>query len=285
MRWFLLPVSLVGIVAGSGVSVALPMPEHVNIKINIEKMPESESVKQNLPAEFLINKKDLLGSWRFNIQKYETSCAEYLKWKKAQAGQEKVSHGEGMGNSADYECSLAEEQPVTRVSWKTASDYCRAHKGRLPTESEWIVAAVISTGNKQRCYPPAKKGDWVSGSNSFVNNREQFLNCVYNNPDEELADELGLDSIEQQKNDVKLTWPGINGVYGMEGNVWEWTSTQWQPQGLPEKQMIYRVIKGGAFTNGAQLFINNPQWRNAVAQDNNKYSNIGFRCVWDSGEQ
>jgi len=285
MRWSLLLNSLFAIVVGSGVSVARPMPEHISIKINIEKVPELLAVKQNLPAEFLINKEELIGSWQFNVQKYETSCAEYLKWKQGLAGQKEESFDEGIKNSADYECSLAEELPVTRVSWQTARDYCRAHNGRLPTEAEWIIAAVISSGNKQRCYPPIKKGKWISASNRLVNDRKQFLNCVYNSPDAEMADELGLDSIEQQKNDVKLTWPGINGAYGMEGNVWEWTSTQWQPQGIQEKQMIYRVIKGGAFTNGAQPFINNPQWRNAVAQDNNKYSNIGFRCVWDSGEQ
>ena len=285
MRWSLLPVSLISVAAAAGNSIARPMPEQISIKINIEKVPEAFSVKRNLPAEFLIDQKQLIGSWRFNVQKYETSCAEYLKWKQNLAGRKGAASDESTDNSADYECSLAEELPVTRVSWQTANDFCRAHNGRLPTEAEWIVAAVISSGKKQRCYPPVKKGNWVSASNRLTNGRDQFLNCVYNSPDAEMADELGLDSIEQQKNDVKLTWPGINGAYGMEGNVWEWTSTQWQPKGMPEKQKVYRVIKGGAFTNGAQPFINNPQWRNAVAQDNNKYSNIGFRCVWDSGEQ
>jgi len=285
MHWSLLSVSLLSVVLSSAGSFARSMPERIGIKIDIEKVPESSSVKQNLPAEFLLDNKALLGSWHFDIQKYETSCAEYLRWKQSRLAKSKEDYVSELENSADYECSLAEDIPVTRVSWQTASNYCQAHKGRLPTEAEWIVAAVISNGKKQRCYPSAQKGDWVSASNRLDNNRDEFLNCVYNSPDAEMADELGLDTIEQQKNDVKLTWPGINGAYGMEGNVWEWTSTQWQPKGLPEKQKIYRVIKGGAFTNAAQPFINNPQWRNAVAQDNNKYSNIGFRCVWDSGEQ
>jgi len=284
MRWFLITASLLGAGYNSGVSAAQQRPELVNININVEKVPTLPSVKKNLPAEFLINKQALLGNWRFNIQKYETSCAEYLKWKQEKTEQ-KINHNAALENSAEYECSLEAELPVTRVNWQTASDYCRAHKGRLPTESEWIVAALISSGVKQHCYQQANKGQWVSASNRLMKDRNQFLNCVYKNPDAEMADELGLDSIEQQKNDVKLTWPGINGVFGMEGNVWEWTSSKWQPQGVPEKQVVYRVIKGGAFTNGTQPFINNPQWRNAVAQDNNKYSNIGFRCVWDSGEQ
>ena len=273
MHWYMLLASALS-------SVAIADTERVNIKVNILSAPVLPAVTKSLPESFHLQSKSLLGKWDFQIQKFETSCKDFSLWKKK-------LNASGLKNeetSALYECSLSPEQPVTSISWHTAASYCRDQKARLPTETEWVVAAVISTGVKQACFDQVEAGTWVSSSDKLKDDKQAFLNCVFKVSDDEMFEELGLDIIEEQKNDVEMTWPGINGVYGMEGNVWEWTSSSWRPQGVADKQAMYRVIKGGAFSNGQNSFINNPQWRNAVPQDTNNYSNIGFRCVWDNGE-
>ncbi|KAB5488166.1 formylglycine-generating enzyme family protein [Flagellimonas hadalis] len=70
---------------------------------------------------------------------------------------------------------------------------------------------------------------------------------------------------------VDCTKPNENGLYGMLGNVWEWTSTS-----EPKENDRYFVIKGGDFQERAKDL--SPKTRFVVSKDMEDM-NIGFRPV------
>jgi|GEM_PF-2868453 len=73
---------------------------------------------------------------------------------------------------------------------------------------------------------------------------------------------------------VDCTKPNGNGLHGMLGNVWEWTST---PE--PEGDERYFIIKGGDYQERPKSL--SPKTRFAVSKDMEDM-NIGFRSVADA---
>lgn len=164
------------------------------------------------------------------------------------------------------------EQPAVYVSWNDADAYCSwlntnftdripaGYEFRLPTEAEWMIAAGAGT---LRTYPWGDQ--WPP---------------LYGN----LSDQTARGSLSQWRgisgydDGYAVTAPvensGMNeiGIFGLAGNVWEWTR-DWQDGATP----VYKIRKGGSwdFDEQDSLRID----ARGLDRPEARYDTIGFRVV------
>jgi len=133
----------------------------------------------------------------FYIDKYEVTNEMYEACAYAVECRKPLSSG-SVTRVTYYNNPVFANSPVIYVDWKMAKAYCEWRGARLPTEAEWEKAA---RGTNERLYP------WGSDE----------LDCSYANHAGCVGDTTPVDQHEK----------GLSpyGIYGMAGNVWEWTST------------------------------------------------------------
>ncbi len=189
-----------------------------------------------------------------------------------------------------------DDYPVVGVSWEQANAFCNwrtglkasmlsrlketpAHDFRLPTESEWEMAA---RGGLQNGLFPWGSYYTRSDQGCFVANfKPRRGNYVADSPTTTTAMQVGEFD------------PNPYGLYDMAGNVAEWTSTAFFESGYdviddlnPDLQynaktddppvMKRKVVRGGSWKDMA--FFLRVSTRSYEYQDTTK-SYIGFRCV------
>lgn len=154
---------------------------------------------------------------------------------------------EGWTYRAPFGRPGAAEEPAVHVSWNEAREFCAAAGGRLPTFDEWRQAAYRE-GREQP-------------SDGFV------LGRTYPYPVGERPD--GMNVAGRRHLAVGTTARGVNGLYDMGGNVWEWVADRRGDQAL---------TAGGSWWYGpAQTRANGAQWKPAAF-----YAvYVGFRCAYD----
>jgi sulfatase modifying factor 1 len=144
----------------------------------------------------------------------------------------------------------ADDEPAVHVSWSEARDYCLAVGGRLPTLEEWERAAYTETRAnpaddfaRGRTYP-YPVGDGPDGMNTSGKDRWPRHAAV------------------------GTTKRGVNGLYDMGGNVWEW---------LADRRGDEALTAGGSWWYGAdKAKASAVQWKSADFHA----VYIGFRCVY-----
>jgi sulfatase modifying factor 1 len=140
-----------------------------------------------------------------------------------------------------------DREPAVHVTWEEASAFCAHHGGRLPTFAEWSKAAYEET----RAEP----------ADGFETGR------TYPYPVGERPD--GMNTSNERHVPVATTKRGVNGLYDMGANVWEWMADRRGEQ---------------AFTAGGSWWYGSDKTRREGAQwkPADFYAvYIGFRCAYD----
>ncbi len=140
------------------------------------------------------------------------------------------------------------KHPVVNISFKDAVQYCKwkndqedKYEYRLPSEMEWERAA---RGTDGREYP------WG----------DEYDKDKCNTDESNIGDTTPVDSY--------ASGVSPNGCYDMAGNVWEWTSSDFNDES--------KVIRGGSWSDN--LDIARCAFRNWILPDYwNLY--VGFRCA------
>lgn len=143
------------------------------------------------------------------------------------------------------------DRPVIGVTWHDAVAYCRSAGKQLPTEQEWEKAARGTDGRKypwgnEQPNPSLASYDW--GGERFWNGYSTLAT---------------VDSYEPGKSPY--------GIYNMAGNVWEWTSSDYDSGS--------KVLRGGAWSGDA----NDVRTTYRIGRDpTDWFSDFGFRCAMDA---
>lgn len=204
------------------------------------------------------------------IQAYKTFAAAtgYITAAEKQGGGMVYGRGwermQGWVWSAPFGTPARPDEPAVHVTFDDAAAYCAWAGKRLPTDREWLLAAFT----EHRANPPAPfkngttylypTGDTPAGANC--------LNDCGPTPAIDYSARLdqGIGHAP-----VGTTTPGVNGLFDMGANVWEWTENGHATEkGTRGGSWWY-----GAFRMRADDRATKPRDMAAVY--------IGFRCAKD----
>jgi sulfatase modifying factor 1 len=146
------------------------------------------------------------------------------------------------------------DMPAVHLDFAEAQAYCRWAGGRLPTGAEWQTAGF--TELRESAPTPWQKGrtyPWASGESP------QGANTSDADPWPRAAP-------------AGATKKGVNGLYDMGANVWEWTTDSPDNKGR-ERRTVGGSWWYGAFNMKADVQAFKPADFYAVY--------IGFRCVYE----
>ena len=164
---------------------------------------------------------------------------------------------------APYGVKAQDREPAVHLNATEAEQICRFFGKRLPTDEEWVSAAFV----EQRTNPPAP---FVSGKRYRFPNGDSAKgsHCL----DGECGNYQGLapkGSLLRGTGHVLAgsTEAGVNGLFDMGANVWEWTSTAVGSE---------RVTRGASWWYGADQ---QRESNRASKPPGVSVVYIGFRCV------
>lgn len=162
-----------------------------------------------------------------------------------------LTHADSVRESVcNYGYRERAEHPMNCVNWDMAQRYCLWRNARLPTASEWRVAACGS-----------RRAGFAWGVSGVLQGRVCLMNSMAPMTCPVAAHPLGRTR---------------DGVLGMSGNVSEWTSSQ-----SCAECRDHRLIMGGsilgAFPEDGFLCSAKPRSRHRLG----RHADIGFRCVVD----
>lgn len=156
----------------------------------------------------------------------------------------------------------ADDEPVVHVTFSEASAYCAFRGQRLPTNEEWQLAAY--TEYRTNAPPPFEGGTTYPYP---TGNSPVGANCLKDcgpTPAINHSDKL-LRGVGHAR--VGRTKAGVNGLFDMGANVWEW---------VDGGRSSARFTRGGSWWYGADRMHRRDQ---ATKPEGTAVVYIGFRCA------
>jgi sulfatase modifying factor 1 len=194
-------------------------------------------------------------------------------------------HPDGPGTSIEDRM----DHPVVHIAYADALAYAKWAGMRLPTEAEWEFAACGGLAGK-----PYPWGDEFRPRGRFMANTFQGHFPGRNTGEDGFV----------KTSPVKAFAPNGYGLYGMAGNVWEWTSDWYRndyyarlaasgevarnPRGPPDSfdpsqpGVPKRVHKGGSFLCTHQYCARYMPGGRGKGEPDTGTNHTGFRCVRDA---
>ena len=156
------------------------------------------------------------------------------------------------------------DEPAVHVTFDEAEQYCQSVGKRLPTESEWITAAY--TEQRLDLPKPFLQGQTYQYPTGDSPKGANCLRDCGKTPAIDYSSELtrGIGHAR-----VGTTYAGVNGLYDMGANVWEWVD-------IPDEQS--KGTRGGSWWYGVQQMRTDYK---ATKLRDLAVVYIGFRCVRD----
>lgn len=161
-----------------------------------------------------------------------------------------------------YGVPARDDEPAVHLDFDEAQTICRHSGKRLPTDAEWTSAAYL----EQRPSPPPA---WVRGQRHPypLGASAQASHCL--GACAQLKGTAPNGSLTRGTGHVPVmtTPPGVNGLYDMGGNVWEWVDG-----GAGNE----RITRGGSWWYGPERQVADDV---ATKPRDTRVVYIGFRCV------
>lgn len=158
--------------------------------------------------------------------------------------------------------AASDDEPAVHVTYDEAQNYCRWAGKRLPTDAEWMMAAYTET----RSQPPApfEKGKTYPYPTGAT---PAGANCLSDCGKTAALDQRNVLSRGIGHAKVATTPRGVNGLYDMGANAWEWVDSG------PGRE---KLTRGGSWWYGAaQMHRDHMQSKPA----DTAVVYIGFRCA------
>ena len=159
----------------------------------------------------------------------------------------------------------AGDEPSVHVTFDEAQAYCRWNGKRLPTQSEWIEAAY--TERRENPPPPFENRQQPTPIQLAMIPKGQTASMIAAQTpaiDYSMFLDRGLGHAK-----VGTTRAGVNGLFDMGANVWEWVETGNERS---------KGTRGGSWWYGATQMRSD---YNASKSRGMAVVYIGFRCVRD----
>ncbi len=160
-----------------------------------------------------------------------------------------------------------DDEPAAHVTYDEAKAYCAWAGKRLPTDAEWMEAAYTERrANPTSGFETGTTYDYPTGETP------QGANCLDGCGPAPVVDRSAILDRGRGHAAAGKTKPGVNGLYDMGANLWEWVDGT--------------VSSGQILTRGGSWWCGPAQMHRDHAQSKPPQTAvvyIGFRCARDAG--
>ena len=163
---------------------------------------------------------------------------------------------------APYGQPAAANEPAAHLTFNEARAICQHAGKRLPTDAEWVNAAY----QEQRPQPTAP---FVNGKRYRYPNGDQATGSNFLNSGTPVARSVPANALTRGRGHapVMSTTPGVNGLWDMGGNLWEWVDS-----GVTASP----ITRGASWWYGPERQVEDDV---ATKPMDTAVVYIGFRCV------